>query len=76
MSKEQLVNFKFLKQLMNDLAFFGLNPREWRFERSAEVTRTRLTLCHKGDRNFRLKGVVTSLPCGRNRFSELTVVSL
>lgn len=60
MSEKQAANFKILKRLFQELREFGLNPREWRFERvlNEKHGNTVIRLHHKEDRNFRISGTI------------------
>ena len=49
-----LVESDSVSLIRNELRSFGLNPRDWRAERSGRADRTRLILVHCEDREVRL----------------------
>jgi hypothetical protein len=56
MSQEQILNFKFIKALLKELKAFGLNPNDWRLERSSKTPNGSFGIQHRKDADFRLIG--------------------
>lgn len=77
MSVTQFVNFRRMKQILLQLQSYGLNPYEWRIDRSSLVSPTeRLRIHHKRDTHFCFSGRVTRHQNGRSKLIELSLSSL
>ena len=75
MSVRQARNFRDLKALLEQLRSFGLNPRDWRFERSSLQRMDRIELRHRMDQELRVQGRVRHTPNGRPDWAQLAFAS-
>jgi hypothetical protein len=76
MSVVQLENFRILKKVLMDLNRYGLNPYEWRFERTRDLNNQVIYLRHREDRDFRLYGIVDKYRSGKITLRDLGLASL
>ncbi len=56
MSQQQAVHFRLFKYLLVQLKNFGLNPTEWKIDRTSQLGENEIYLVHKEDQQFKFVG--------------------
>jgi hypothetical protein len=75
MSRQQLNNFRRLKNLFRQLAGYGLNPNDWKIARE-QSNAEGVYLYHRSDRQFRFRGQIARSSSGDLRLHYLKLISL
>ncbi len=80
MSIIQFENFKRLKNLFRQLRSYGLNPRDWKLDRTfwkpSELSDEQLHMYHRLDRDFRFRAHVATNTAGQILLQDLNLISL
>lgn len=63
-------------QLMRELRSYGLNPRDWRFERQSILRGGWIEMHHRDDFDFRVRGNVARAENGRTYWQTLSLASI
>lgn len=75
MSKSEMKNFLLLKNLIRSLRQFGLNPYDWKLERSS-LGSDSIQVYHRQDTDFRLRGRIARSAQGELHVRGLRLISL
>jgi len=75
MSQQQVVHFKLLKFLLVQLKNFGLNPTDWKIDRSSQLGENQIFLVNKDDQQFQFVGNL-GLKNGILAWQNLSLISL
>ena len=75
MSQQQVVHFKLLKLLLVQLKNFGLNPTDWKIDRSSQLNENQIFLVNKDDQQFKFVGNL-GLKNGILAWQNLSLISL
>jgi len=75
MSKQQHKNFRMLKAFLKQLRGFGLNPYDWKIERSPEMLDA-IHMYHRNDKDFRFNGKLSRTANGELYLRHLALASL
>jgi hypothetical protein len=80
MSTIQFQNFLAFRKLLAQLRAYGLNPYDWKIERTwndaKEIDQLHFNLRHKADQEFRLSARSIRSSQGRLKLKSLALVSL
>jgi hypothetical protein len=75
MSQQQIVHFKLLKLLLCQLRNFGLNPTEWKIDRTSQIGTNQIFLVNRDDQQFQFLGNL-GVKNGLLAWRDLTLISL
>lgn len=75
MSQQQVVHFRLLKFLLTQLKNFGLNPTDWKIDRSSHIGQNQIYLVHRDDQQFKFVGHL-GVKNGILAWQNLSLISL
>ena len=76
MSAMQIQNFRLIKQILFQLRAFGLNPYDWRIERTGLGLNSGLKIRHRTDEEFKLVVQWELAKEGKYQLTQLFLASL